>query len=135
MVCGHQWKAGEHGGHRCADRLSDTTIDDLRGELTVLAGEKEKLKRKNNILLDDLSNQKAHIKKLEAAPVKWRQEKAELIDDLAEEVNNRRALQDQLTNIENIKEEKAKLIEWLENCQSFRDDVMIRHVLKRIKGE
>jgi hypothetical protein len=104
MVCGHQWKAGEHGGHRCADRLSDTTIDDLRGELTVLAGEKEKLKRKNNILLDDLSNQKAHIKKLEAAPVKWRQE-------------------------------KVKLIEWLENCQSFRDDVMIRHVLKRIKGE
>jgi len=51
-------------------------------EMAVIIKGALKLEAKNNILLDDLHRKKEHIKSLEVAPVKWREEKAELMKAL-----------------------------------------------------
>ena len=39
-----------------------------------------------------------------------------------------------LKQVREMEKEKAELIEWLEQTHKFRDDVLIRTVINRIKG-
>jgi len=51
--------------------------------------------------------------------------------DLANELDN--SLKHKL-NCDKLKTEKEELVKWLQSCYNVKDDVIIRHVLRRLEG-